>query len=402
MLQLTVIKVNAAFLGVGSLVAICGGLGAALDSGGIVAEAIRFVFRLCTLFNIDEQAKYPGCDGSGSLFIEVFWANLRMMFQWACPTVSVCTAMAALGFMFHRAHTRGRWISVPVLSAIFVARDWLWWSRRGGWAVLMWTNLMLLTLTKLALEAVVCKDVGGKLYMVTTLSQECFTADHTPVFVTSIGILAWCGIGFPAIVFGILSRRMPTRRHREAASIQLFGFVYSPLKDDRIFSMVAIGFGMRLLVALTNVFKNIEPRLLFAVMLSAKSLQMIFVAVTIPHMNKRVTKFVSMQALFGIVGACVNNKLAELSIALQYCLSVLLLLIFFRILCVRYSLTVTKTATTRAYLLRWLDMQKGRPDKYGGLARAALAAQHVVAYALLPFQALGVGWEATIGRAGDR
>ena len=76
--------------------------------------------------------------------------------------------------------------------------------------------------------------------------------------------------------------------------------------------MIAIRLIVRFLVAVVPLLKSLDPNLLLGVMTLAKLAQMIFIAMCIPQLNKRTTKFVSMQALFGIVSALINKTLPNL------------------------------------------------------------------------------------------
>ena len=110
---------------------------------------------------------------------------------------------------------------------------------------------------------------------------------------------------------------------------------YAPLKDTFINTMIAIGLVIRLFVAVIPLLKSHDPNLLLGTMTSVKLAQMLFTAMCIPHTNKRVTEFVCMQALFGIVSAWINKTLSDLSTTLQYLIAILILLAILRVLNMR-------------------------------------------------------------------
>ena len=241
----------------GSLVAICGGLGKALGAGP-VAEAVKFVFRALTLFNIDYGATYPGCGGSSASAVDVFWLSLELMFAYVRPAIGACLAAAAVGYgcdwiLVRTSRYHRRYIAVPVLGPLFEFRSWKWYARRAAFSLLLWTNLMWLTLVRLAIGAVACTKIDGELYMVTALSQRCFADGHTTMFVAGTSVLLWCLVGFPGVVLRLLRRFVPDKRHRHNEQIQLFGMMYAPIKDAFITRMLCLHLSVRLLIATTQV-----------------------------------------------------------------------------------------------------------------------------------------------------
>ena len=80
---------------------------------------------------------------------------------------------------------------------------------------MVWLDLLWLTLVKLSLEAVLCVEVGDKHYLLTALAQECFTEEHTPIFITSIMALLICLVIQPVSVFCLIRRDLNQKTHRQ-------------------------------------------------------------------------------------------------------------------------------------------------------------------------------------------
>ena len=221
-----------------------------------------------------------------------------------------------------------------------------------------------------ATQGVACTAVDGKLYMLTSLSQPCFRDGHMQVFVSSIVVLLWCLVGFPASVFGMLRRTMPTKAHRQPEKVQVLGFMYAPLRDPYIVAYISIGFCVRLLVASTKLLKDIHPNALLALTTTAKLCQAAYVVGSAPFANKRVLRLVSGQALLGVAAAFINKALAGLPRWGQYCLAGLMLLQFNRILRVRFDLAY---AASKANVSKSLEATKDHDDVYGKASRMATA-----------------------------
>ena len=76
-------------------VAIVGGFGDAE-----AAEILKQIYSALKIVNLDVQFSKPGCGGTSSKFVSMFWANLRLAWDYAWPCfigLPACATLARIG-----------------------------------------------------------------------------------------------------------------------------------------------------------------------------------------------------------------------------------------------------------------------------------------------------------------
>ena len=210
----------------GEVVQIVGGFG---DGGSI--QFLKQFMGLLKIVNLDFKFARPGCAGTSSLFVPFYWANLKLMSDYAMPAVFGIGFFAAIGLIGEIA---GRGLQYRRLHArcIWMRRTY---NPRLVGVVAITIEMMYLQLVKNSLWAVLCIPVGvskeRKWRMKMELAQECFTPEHVPVFLVSALILVVLVIAYPIFVVYTVEKWRKAKLHRTPSKRLKLGHLYAPVKD---------------------------------------------------------------------------------------------------------------------------------------------------------------------------
>ena len=223
------------FLQIGPLLSVSGSLGPSLGDTP-VARATAFIWKMLSLTNVDAQTQYPGCGARSSTFVSTYWQNFGMLRNYALPSVSIALAGACLTVLYKRV----RKANFSSSSSNYCNQDW--WIRRFVAAIMLWIDLLWLTLVKLSIEAVSCVWVGGeepRLVLLTNNGQSCFNSEHTLIFMNSIFVLVLCLVVQPIMLVRILQQHISKNNHRQPTCLLKFGVSHSGNNISPMFLIIS-------------------------------------------------------------------------------------------------------------------------------------------------------------------
>ena len=203
-------------LAVGSLLGIVGGLGDAQ-----VSKLLHQIWSAMTVFNVDISFRKPGCDGTSSEFIQVFWANLDLMCRYLLPIgglLGVCILVRLVGICGVTkkfSQNAGEVVQARLICGLAMVIE------------MMWYRLM-----KISLEALICTPSaeGGTWRLYTHPAVRCLKEDHVAAFSMAAVLIAFVGLGFPALTMYVVMHQHKADRLHTTFNLKSLGFMHLPFK----------------------------------------------------------------------------------------------------------------------------------------------------------------------------
>ena len=133
------VQVRGLFLGIGGVIQIIGGFGKLPDNQ--LTSTMKTLWSCFKFINIDKTGARPGCDGTSSLYISVYWSSLELMLGYTFPAVVILPVLYFSARLLS-SPTTSRSQLVRILSAIWYWVDPEWCRFRLWFTLSLWLDLV--------------------------------------------------------------------------------------------------------------------------------------------------------------------------------------------------------------------------------------------------------------------
>jgi hypothetical protein len=132
-----VVSLQRQFLAIGSIVAILSGFGDLPQ--GMITTCVRVLWSAFAFLNVDIAGARPGCGSVPGLFVESYWANLRLALSYISP----CTVLLpSFYFLARIVSTASLTRSNYVVKILMRFRGPLWYHKRLILALIFWFEMV--------------------------------------------------------------------------------------------------------------------------------------------------------------------------------------------------------------------------------------------------------------------
>ena len=290
------IQFRGMFLGVGGIVAIVGGVGKLPESW--LSSLLTMILGLFQFLNVDVGATRPGCGGTPSTFVSVYWGNLHLILEYLLPSLLMMPSMYFL------ARLMGPFRKNAFIRAVF--EDWHnhdWYRGRLVCCLVFWLDITWMILVRNSIQGVIPGIVVDEdLRLYKEPAQKYMKDGHQTVFCASVVILLVCVILIPAVLVTYLRREMAGQKsHRHPYRLFKIGVFYAPLNDTYLITTLILNWTIRFIIATSSLlakFKMIN----FGAISAIKCVQIFLLFRMPPFGSPVVLHIVKVSSFTGLLG----------------------------------------------------------------------------------------------------
>ena len=238
------------FFAVGGIVAIIGGVGEMPENW--LTSFLKMVLGSLSFLNLDISATRPGCGGTPSTFVPVYWGNLNLMLGYALPSLAGLPCF----YFFTRLITNTPIVrSLAPVRALFT--DWHdpeWYRNRIFCAMIFWLDMSWMILVRNSIQGIVPGPiVEGAKRLYKAPNQKYLEEGHTSIFVASFIVIPLCVIVLPITLISYLRKEMAgAKAHRHPDSLFKIGIWYASLNDITAIQWMSLDWTLRFVIAMRS------------------------------------------------------------------------------------------------------------------------------------------------------
>ena len=182
-------QLRSIWYGIGGIIAIIGGVGKMPENP--MATFAKMVISSLGFMNMDVQATRPGCGGTASTFVPVYWANLSLIMDYVLPPIMFIPCLYFVARLFTRLPGLRE---LRLVQSLFESwHDALWYRDRMWTCAVFWLDTSWYILVANSITAVIPGPVvGDSKVLFKSGAQKWMQEGHEYVFVISMIFLLCC------------------------------------------------------------------------------------------------------------------------------------------------------------------------------------------------------------------